>query len=108
MTEDAPAGAVATLWPTEPAKAARPRRGAACPRAGALVVRWGRARGARARGLCPRPRASDCAPFRPVDTIASSPEEAVVRAWWRAIMAEAAWGGRRGELCKERAVVGEG
>jgi hypothetical protein len=46
------------------------------------------------------------ASFRPVDAAASSPEEAVVRAWWRAIVAEAMWGGRRGEFPGEQTIVG--
>jgi hypothetical protein len=44
------------------------------------------------------------APFGHVDAAAS--EEAVVRAWWRAIVAEATWGGRHGELRREQTIVG--
>jgi hypothetical protein len=55
-------------------------------------------RGTRGRtGPRPQPRASEP---RPVDVVASSPDEAVVRVWWRAIVAEATLGGRREELYK--------
>ena len=41
-------------------------------------------------------------PFVPVDAATFSLEEAVVRAWWRAIVAEAVWGGRCRELRRSK------
>jgi hypothetical protein len=58
----------------------RSRRRAACPRAGAPVVGRGRTHAFVCRSHVP---------FGPVG-VASSSEEAVVRAWWRVIVAEVA------------------